>query len=88
MREAVIEIGKILAYPYSEYDAMFDNPIPEDEAESYLKSFIDSQLQSVFEEIGVEIEVMRGHTDNKIDYMPFYKFINALRKKYLGKEKK
>jgi len=47
-----------------------------------------SQLQSVFEEIGVEIEIMRGHTDNKIDYMSLYEFLNSLCQKYLGKEEK
>jgi len=42
-----------------------------------------SQLQSVFEEIGVEIEMLRGREDNQINYYPLYKAVQRLEKKYL-----
>jgi len=48
-----------------------------------------SQLQSVFEEIGVEIEMLRGREDNQISYYPLYKAMQRLEKKYLPvKDKK
>ena len=52
-----------------------------------LKNFISSELQSVFEEIGVEIEMLRGREDNQINYYPLYKAMQRLEKKYLPVKK-
>jgi len=39
---------------------------------------LQQQREDLIEKIMIEVETMRRYKDNKIDYLPLYKFLNKL----------
>ena len=84
MRKSVEEI---LLSVMNDYTGNSESNLPD--ATNNMMNLFNSQLQSVFEKIEVEIEMLRGREDNQINYYPLYKAMQRLEKEYLPvKDKK